>query len=333
MSYENEVKNNDVGNKAEWISNFTDSVFKKCYICKESFVGLHLLTKHLRTHYEVTCQECPKKFSNGLSLHEHMRGHFKDVVDREQVNKDYACQEQACSFTSKLIKAYSEHMLTVHDKNPFECNECGIRYRFKANLEEHIQSKHRAIEFPCNLCAKKFSSKSGLFVHRREQHTSIVRGVKCDICDFVSKGERNLKKHKEIHNNASYKKYKCLYCPKSFRNFNSKNVHERIHTGEKPYQCNVCQKYFKRSHHLSSHLKCVDHANQIQRLKEDGKSLPDPIHTVAKTAKVGGFHHSIYMEVTDLVDSNTVQVVVPTEFDDQLLHSLQYIMPSVSDEQ
>ena len=224
-------------------------------------------------------------------------------------------------------------MVKVHGKNPFQCPECGTRYRFKSNLEEHIQSKHRATEFPCDKCGKKFSSKSGLFVHRREQHTTSPRSVKCDICDFVSKGPRNLKKHKEIHNTAAYKKYKCLFCPKSFRNFNSKNVHERIHTGEKPYSCRICQKQFKRSHHLSSHLKCVDHANQLQRLKEEGKSLPDPIYTVTKTSKIDGFHQPIYMEVTDLVDSNTVQVVVPSEFDDQLLHSLQYIMPSVSDEQ
>ena len=78
ISQESEVQNNNPG---DWVSNFTDSVFKRCYICKGSFVGLHLLTKHLRTHVEeVTCPQCSKRFPTGLSLHEHMRaGHFKDV--------------------------------------------------------------------------------------------------------------------------------------------------------------------------------------------------------------------------------------------------------------
>jgi KRAB domain-containing zinc finger protein len=109
----------------------------------------------------------------------------------------------------------------------------------KSNLEDHIKAKHDTNDpnLPCDVCGKKFKTKTSLFVHRREQHElGDKRKVKCDVCSFVSKGARNLKKHKETHSKAAYSKFQCLYCHRTFRNRNSLVVHERVHTGETPYR-------------------------------------------------------------------------------------------------
>ena len=50
----------------DWKVNFSDGVYKVCYVCQTSFAGLHLLTKHLRSHVDVQCLECPKRFASGL---------------------------------------------------------------------------------------------------------------------------------------------------------------------------------------------------------------------------------------------------------------------------
>ena len=55
-------------NNFDWKANFSDNVYKICYICKTSFAGLHLLTKHLRTHLDVQCIECSRNFPTALGL-------------------------------------------------------------------------------------------------------------------------------------------------------------------------------------------------------------------------------------------------------------------------
>ena len=113
-----------------------DVVYKSCYICRQKFPGLHQLTKHLRSHYSEAnilfdCLECSKKFPSGLLLHEHMRFHFneEDVAEKGGcVTTESSCYK--CQFCSQLkfstAKNFSQHMLQIHNKKPFQCADCGI---------------------------------------------------------------------------------------------------------------------------------------------------------------------------------------------------------------
>jgi hypothetical protein len=233
----------------------------------------------------------------------------------------YECKQ--CSFVCFTAKSFTEHSMQLHKQKPFACADCGMRYKHKYSLEDHVKAKHSSQEptIPCDKCGKKFYTKAYLFVHRREQHIlGDSRKVKCDICNLWYKGQRNLSKHKETHREESHKKFQCLYCSKTFRTRNSLNVHERVHTGETPYKCHLCVKHFKRSHHLYSHLKCADHLSKLSQLESEGKEAPDPIfsvtksipfHATSKDFESASLPEPIYMEVTEVDGSNTVQVVVP----------------------
>ena len=48
-----------------------------------------------------------------------------------------------------------------------------------------------------------------------------------------------------IHTNE--KPYECDVCEKAFRHSNALKDHVRIHTNEKPYECDVCEKRFTQS--------------------------------------------------------------------------------------
>ncbi|CAH8876031.1 unnamed protein product [Trichobilharzia szidati] len=58
------------------------------------------------------------------------------------------------------------------------------------------------------------------------------------------------------------KRYKCEYCGEMRSNI---TVHRRIHTGEKPYRCNICQYASTNSWNLKRHLKVHDKKLQQQQ--------------------------------------------------------------------
>ena len=50
-------------------------------------------------------------------------------------------------------------------------------------------------------------------------------------------------------------------CDKAFSVSGNLNKHMRVHTGDKPYKCSVCNKSFRESSHLQSHKRHI-HINR-----------------------------------------------------------------------
>ena len=71
-----------------------------------------------------------------------------------------------------------------------------------------------------------------------------------------------LTNHKKVH--TGEKPYECESCRKAFHSSSHLAMHTRVHTGEKPYSCNVCQKSYARSSGLSQHNKTAAHNKRIK---------------------------------------------------------------------
>jgi hypothetical protein len=90
----------------------------------------------------------------------------------------------------------------------------------------------------------------------------------------------------------------------------SLNVHMRVHTGVKPYKCDICNKYFSEKSNLKTHVK------KHRDVGEDGGSKTTEIVSVKVTMDHPVVENCEFSIMTDEVNSfintscNRVAVVV-----------------------
>ena len=107
------------------------------------------------------------------------------------------------------------------------CKSCGKYYKVQNDLKKH-QAKFYQPKSPCYLCDKSFSKTSDLL-----RHTARHKRYSCDQREKPFKLEKYQQKHMRLI---------CDNCGKHFKAANVLKQHQAIHTGEKLFQCKICDK-------------------------------------------------------------------------------------------
>ncbi|KAF7201371.1 zinc finger and BTB domain-containing protein 24 [Nothobranchius furzeri] len=145
------------------------------------------------------------------------------------------------------------------------------------------------------------SKESGRSASRRKYPNTEAR---CEDCEKVFKHHLFLKIHQRTH--TGEKPFLCLVCGKKFTQKHTLLAHQRIHTGEKPFVCSICSKALSTKHSLQEHMtlhevgllfdcdKCGKTFNQKKQLKSHYR-----VHTGQSLPECAQCHHR-FMDAAQL---------------------------------
>ena len=166
------------------------------------------------------------------------------VLRRVQSSNAYECP--LCGKTMERREAILSHIRDHRSEMPYVCSHCNFRCTHSAKIIKHLSQSHNIYQpiNPPQFEASKVNIQDSDWQPRKEPYRSFYKIVR-------SEKERMYKPKKNPTTGA----FGCPICPKTFARFGVAQVHIRIHTGEAPFRCLLCDYQGKQQSLILAHLE------------------------------------------------------------------------------
>lgn len=245
----------------------------ECDVCKKCFKTPTYLSNHQKLHLRESnkCKICDKLCYTERDFNIHMEQHKSNIVpykcgycfimysDADQLlthmNK-HCGTRMHCDLCEKRffdISSLDLHIKIHAGLKPFKCSECDKSFKYESLLNFHKIVHMSVRRYKCDFCEKTFKVEAQIRAHMRLNHRP-TKNYRCNDCGEVSQTLKLSQNHRKQHRLKEEKPYKCGICLEKFSILNEFIVHMKSH--ENPtYQCNGCDKYFKKIKLLKVHVR------------------------------------------------------------------------------